>query len=56
MSPTEDALREAFPPALLGKEEVSADLREILGHSMKRRSLGIPDPRLLEESAYTTSK
>ena len=36
LGPIEDALREAFFPALFGGEEVSADHREILGHSVKR--------------------
>ena len=56
MVPIEDDLREAFFPALFGGEEVSADLREILGHSVKRRGLGILKPRLLAEHAYNTSK
>ena len=43
----EDSLRESFLPSLFGGEEVSADFREILGHSMKCGSLGIPDPQLL---------
>ena len=53
--PIEDALREAFFPALYGGGEVSADLREILGHSIKHRDLCIPESRLLEERAYNTS-
>ena len=56
MGPLEDALREAFFPAILGGEEVSADLREILGHSMKHGGLGIPPPWLPEKSAYSTPK
>ena len=40
----EDTLREALFPALFGGEEVSDDLREILGHSVKHGGLGIPDP------------
>ena len=51
MGPIEDALREAFFPALFGGEEVSADLREILSHSMKRGGLGNLDPRLLADHA-----
>ena len=50
------ALREALFPALFGGEEVSADLIEIIGHSVKRRGLDIPDPGLSEEHAYNTSK
>ena len=49
MGPIEDALRKAFLLELFRGEEVSADLREILG-------LGIPDPRMLAERAYNTSK
>ena len=49
MGPIKDALREAFFPAKFEMEDVSADLIEILGHSVKRGGLGIPDPRLLEE-------
>ena len=51
MFPIEDALIEAFSPTLLVGEEVSANLREILGHSVKRGGLGIPDPRLSTERA-----
>ena len=56
MGPIEDALREAFFPALFGGEEVGAELREILGHSMKCGGLGIPDPRLSAERVYNISK
>ena len=56
MGPIEDALREAFFPTFFGGEEVSADLREILGHSVKRGGLGIPDPRLSAECVYNNSK
>ena len=56
MGPIEDALREAFFPANFEMEDVSADLIEILGHSVKRGGLGIPDPRMLEERVYNTSK
>ena len=34
----------------------SADLREILGHSVKHRGRSIPDPWLLAKCAYSTSK
>ena len=56
MGPIEDSLREAFFPAIYGGKEVSADLREILGHSVKHSGLGIPYPWLLVEHAYNTSK
>ena len=56
MGPIEDSLREAFYPAIFGEEEVSTDLREILGHSAKHVGLGITEPQLLSECAYNTSK
>ena len=56
MGPIEDSLRDAFLPALFGGEEVSTNLREILVHSVKRGGLGIPDPRILAERSYNTSK
>ena len=37
-------------------EEINANVRQILGHSLKHGGLGIPDPRLSSESAYNTSK
>ena len=33
-------------PLYLGGEEINADFRKILGHSIKYGGLGIPDPRL----------
>ena len=56
MGPIEDSLREAFFPELFGGEEVSANLIEVQGHSMKREGLGIPEYRLSAERAYNTSK
>ena len=56
MGPIEEALREKFFPALFGEEEINADFRQILGHSVKHSGLCIPDPRLSAESAYNTSK
>ena len=56
MDPIRDDLREASFPALFGGEEVSANLREILGHSVKHGGLGITDPWISEGCAYTTSK
>ena len=50
MGPIEEALRDKFFPALLGREENNADFRKILGHSVKHDGLGIPDPRLSAES------
>ena len=52
----EYSLRDALFPALFGGEEVRADLREILGQSMKHGGLGIPDSRLLVECVYNISK
>ena len=55
MDPIEDSLREALFPALFGGEEVSNNLRDILGHSVKHGGLDITDPRLLAECAHNTS-
>ena len=55
MVPIEDSLIEAFFTALFGGDEVSSDLREIQGHSMKRGGLRIPDPCLSVDRAYNTS-
>ena len=54
IGPIEDALREDFFHALFGVEEVNADLREILVHSMKRGGLGIPDPGCRRSVRTTT--
>ena len=43
-------------PALFGGDEINADFRKILGHSVKHGGLGIPDPRMSADSAYNTSK
>ena len=56
ISPIADALREAFFSARFGGEEVSDNLREILGHSVKYGGVGIPDPRLSEDPEYSTYK
>ena len=56
MGPIEEALREKFFPSLFGGEEIDTDFRKIPGHSVKHSSLGIPDPRQSEESAYNTYK
>ena len=45
MGHIKEALRETFFPTLLMGEGVNADSRGILGHSVKRDGLGIPDPR-----------
>ena len=55
MVPIEEALREKLFPALFWGEEINADFRKILGHSVKHDGLGIPDPRLLVYSVYNTS-
>ena len=55
MGPIEEALREKLFPALFGGEDITADFRQILGHSVKHGGLGIPDPRSSVESAYNTS-
>ena len=56
MGPIEEAQREKFFPVLFGKEEIDADFRIILGHSVKYGGLGILDSQLSAESAYNTSK
>ena len=56
MGPIEEALRERVFPALFGGEEINADFRKILGHSVRHGGLGIPDPQFSVESADNTSK
>ena len=56
VGPIEDALILAFFPEMFLGEEVSANLKEILGHSMKRGGLVIPDLLLSAERVYNTSK
>ena len=56
VGPIEEALREKFFPALFRGEEINANFRKILGHSVKHGGLGIIDPHLSTESAYNTSK
>ena len=56
MGTIEEALREKLLPSLCGGEEINADFRKILGHSVKYGIIGIPDPRLSTESVYNTSK
>ena len=46
MGTVEEALREKFHPVLFGGEDINADIQQILGHSVKRGGLGIPDPRM----------
>ena len=55
MGPIEESLREKVFPFLFGGEEITADFRKILGHSVKHGGLGIPDPRQSAECAYNTS-
>ena len=56
MGPIEDELRDALFLTLFVGEEVSANLREILGHSVKRGGLGITNPLLSAECVYNNSK
>ena len=56
MGTIEEALREKLFPALFGGEEINADFRQILVHSVKHGGLCIPDPRLSADIAYNTSK
>ena len=44
MGPIEEAIREKFFPALFGGEEINAEFRKILGHSVNNGRLCIPDP------------
>ena len=44
MGPIEEALREKFFPALFRGEEIDANFRKNLGHSVKHGILGITDP------------
>ena len=52
----EEYLRNKFLPSLFGGEDITADFRKILGHSVKHGSLVITDPRLSAECAYNNSK
>ena len=54
MGPIEDSLREAFFNTLFEVRRSAPNLREILGHSVKHRGLGIPDHRLLVEHVSNT--
>ena len=54
--PIEEALREKLFSQLFGGEDINANFRKILGHSVKHGGLCIPDPRLSAECAYNTSK
>ena len=56
MGPIEETLREKFSPSLFGGEEITADFRKILCHSVKHGGLDIPDQQLSAECAYNTSK
>ena len=56
MGPIEETLRDKFFPSLFGGEDITADFRKILGHSVKHGGLGIPDPWHSAECAYNTSK
>ena len=56
MGPIEEDLREKNFPSLLGGEAINAKFGKILGHIIKHGSLGIPDSRQSEESAYNTPK
>ena len=56
MGPIEESIREKFYSLLFRGEEITADFREILRHSVKHDGLGIPEPRLSAECAYNTYK
>ena len=55
MGPIEEALREKLFSAIFGGEEITANFRKILGHSVKHGGLDISDPCLSAESAYNKS-
>ena len=55
MGPIENALKEKFFLVLFRGEEINADFRKILGHSVKHGSLGTLGPRLAAEIACNTS-
>ena len=46
VGPIEEALRVKFFPVVFGGEEINANFRKILCHSIKHGGLGIPDPWL----------
>ena len=46
--------RRTFPTLFVG-EEVDDNLRELLGHGVKRGRIGILDPRKSVERGYATS-
>ena len=50
MSPFQEAPREKFFPALFGREEINANFRKTLNHSVKHGGLGIPDSQVSAES------
>ena len=50
MGRIEEALREKLFLALFRVEDINAEFRQILGHSIKHDGLGILDPRLSAES------
>ena len=56
MGTIEEALREKFFPTLFGGEEINANFRKILGHSVKHGVLVIPEHQLSARSSYNTSK
>ena len=56
MCPIEEALRKKFFPSLFWGEDITADFRKILGHSVKHGGLGIPDPQQSARCSYNTSK
>ena len=56
MGPIEETLREKFFPSLFGGEDINADFRKILGHSVKHGGIGIPEPWSSAYSAYNASK
>ena len=56
MGPIEESLRDKLFTALFEEEDISANSRKTLGHSIKRGGFGILGPRMSEDSTYNTSK
>ena len=56
MGPIEEDLREKFFPSVFGGEEITADVRKILGHSVKHGGLYVPDPGCQRSVPTTPSR
>jgi len=58
LAPIERAIRNEFLPALfdIGSEDIDAQLREVLSHSVKKGGLGVRNPVDLAPYSFDTSK